>query len=96
MDIRTIKRLMKLPKRKRLAAMCRLDWTICPKDGRTNTSPEFDRLSGEVAQLIRNSANDIVRGRTEAVGRFIMAQLAHVHGVGPLKRRGRSRKASAR
>lgn len=59
------------------------DWTRDPKTGRSNSSKEFDRLVGAVAQLIRNGAHDLIAGRAETVARVIMAQLAHKHGLRP-------------
>lgn len=57
------------------------DWTA--KNGLSNSSDEFLLYSAVVASLIRSSAHDLVNGRTERVGRLIMAQLAHVHGLQP-------------
>lgn len=61
----------------------KVDWTVDPVTGRSNSSPEFMELTKEVGNLIRSEAHSIVRGRTDLVGRLIMAQLAHVHGLAP-------------
>ncbi len=61
------------------------DWTS--KDGRTNSSDEFIELGEFVGQIIRDSAFDIVSGRTDKVGHLIMAQLAHIKNLGPRKPR---------
>jgi hypothetical protein len=47
------------------------DWTYNPQSGRTNDSAEFKRLVGEINRM---------RGMD---GRFILAQLAHCHGLIP-------------
>lgn len=57
------------------------DWTVDPKTGRSNSSPEFLHLARMVGGLIRNSAQSILAGDVEGVGRLIMAQLAHAHGM---------------
>jgi hypothetical protein len=59
------------------------DWTA--QDGRSNSSPEFNRLTEEVARLIRDSAHDLIAGRADRVAELIMAQLAHKHGLAPRK-----------
>lgn len=59
------------------------DWTRDPETGRSNSSPEFERLSKEVGRILRSSAADLIGGRTDEVGRLIMAQLAHVHRFAP-------------
>ena len=59
------------------------DWTAA--NGRTNSSPLFNELAGEIGFLIRDSAHSIVRGNTDAVGRLILAQLAHKHGLAPAR-----------
>jgi hypothetical protein len=58
------------------------DWTA--KDGRSNSSDKFQELTQEVARIIRNSAFDLIAGRSETVAGLIMAQLAHNYEVGPL------------
>ena len=57
------------------------DWTV--KDGRVNNSDQFEDLVKHVDELIRGQAHDLIAGRSEAVARLIMAQLAHVHGLTP-------------
>lgn len=59
------------------------DWTRDPVTNRSNSSAEFRRLAGEVGALIRESAHDLLAGRTNDVGGLIMAQLAHKHGLRP-------------
>lgn len=62
------------------------NWTS--KDGGTNSSDEYLRLSDEVARLIRSQAHALLRGDAASVGRLIMAQLAHVHGLAPTQPEG--------
>ena len=57
------------------------DWTV--KDGCANSSDEFERLTREIARLIRDQAHQLLHGNTEAASRLILAQLAHVHGLAP-------------
>ncbi len=63
-------------------AVAALDWTA-DENGRSNSSAEFQRLVAEVARLIRDEAHSLLSGNTEGAARLIMAQLAHVHGLGP-------------
>lgn len=58
------------------------DWT-CDANGVSNSSAEFVRLSEEVARLIRDSAQSLLAGGSANVGRLVMAQLAHKHGLVP-------------
>lgn len=58
------------------------NWTQAP-DGRSNASDEFEDLVREVEMLIRSSSSELIAGRADSVARFIMAQLAHVHGLAP-------------
>lgn len=62
------------------------DWTVDPRTGRSNSSPEFERLCFEVERLIRASAFDLIGGRADQVARLIMARLAHEHGLRPAGR----------
>jgi len=59
------------------------DWT-CDEAGMSNSSAEFDRLCREVERLIRGDAHHLIGGRADLTACLIMAQLAHVHNVGPL------------
>ena len=68
------------------------DWTIDPQSHRSNSSPEFMRLVEHVDRLIRNSAFDLIGGRTLSVAGLIMAQLAHVHGLAPRVPRAKARR----
>lgn len=54
------------------------DWT----EG--NDSALFAQLTTEVDRLIRESAHDLIAGRSIDVARLVLAQLAHVHGFGPM------------
>jgi len=47
------------------------------KDGRSNSSAQFEEISRFIASLIRQSAASLICGGTETVGRLILAQLAH-------------------
>lgn len=60
----------------------RTDWTA--KDGRSNSSELFGRIAARVAELIRNDAHMLRRGRSDATGRLIVAQLAHDWGMAPV------------
>lgn len=51
------------------------DWTVA--DGRTNSSPEYVRLCGEVERIIRDDAHTLMSGGADRTARLIMAQLAH-------------------
>lgn len=82
------KRIMRLKtKRARAAAMAKLDWTVDPKTGCSNSSPEFGRLCSEVERIIRSDARMLMAGRADSTAGLIMAQLAHEHGLKPSKRR---------
>lgn len=63
----------------------RRDWTTDPKTGISNSSPLFEQLCDEVARLIRSDAHCLLAGNTKSTGRLIMAQLAHVYGLGPAR-----------
>lgn len=58
-----------------------VDWTIDPETHRANSSVEFHHLAGHVDRVIRESAHDLIGGRSLAVAELIMAQLVHRHGV---------------
>lgn len=60
------------------------DWTKS-KDGRSNSSSEFDTLVHAVEQLIREQAHALINGRIDAVAHLIMAQLAHVWKLVPME-----------
>lgn len=60
-----------------------LDWTVDPKTGRSNSSPEFLRLCDAVERLIRGDAHKLISGRADATARLVVAQLAHEHGMVP-------------
>jgi hypothetical protein len=49
------------------------DWTV--KDGRSNSSVEFESLVGTIVNLIRSEAHSLICGSTESAARLIMAQL---------------------
>lgn len=59
------------------------DWTVDPETGRSNSSDEFEILSREVGRIIRSEASTLLAGRSDAVGRIVMAQLAHRFGLAP-------------
>lgn len=63
------------------------DWTVDLQTGRSNSSPEFLRLSAEVGRIIRDDAHRLLAGRAADTGGLVMAQLAHKQGLAP--RRGR-------
>lgn len=60
-----------------------VDWTQ-DDEGRSNSSDLFLSLVGEVERLIRNDAHALLNGRVDQTARLVVAQLAHVHGLGPL------------
>lgn len=60
-----------------------MDWT--ERDGRSNSSELFHHLTREVASLIRDSAHDLINGNVDSVARMIVAQMAHVHKLGPME-----------
>lgn len=63
----------------------RSDWTVDPETGRSNSSPEFLRLKAEIADLIRhNGGTALSHLWAHSTAGLILAQLAHVHDVGPL------------
>lgn len=62
------------------------DWTVDSDTGRSNSSPEFERLVCEVEQLIRDGAWSLINHGPRSLARTIMAQLVHVHGLEPKKR----------
>lgn len=61
------------------------DWTV--KDGRSNSSDEYEQLVDAVAALLREgSASGVLSHQWVATkAALIVAQLAHVHNVGPLE-----------
>lgn len=59
------------------------EWTT--KDGRSNSSDEFDALVVVVEDLIRGSAHSLIRGDAGSVARLIVATLAHGHGLAPTR-----------
>ena len=62
------------------------DWT---SNGRgSNNSPRFLELCKAVEALIRGDAHMLIQGRADRTAGLIMAQLAHVHNVGPLRAAG--------
>lgn len=60
------------------------DWTRA-RDGRSNSSSEFDTLVNAVEQLIRGEAHALINGRVDVVARLIVAQLAHVWKLRPME-----------
>jgi hypothetical protein len=62
------------------------DWTR-DEAGRSNGGELFESLADEVARLIRSSSHSLLNGDSEGVGRLIMAQLAHKHGLSPAEAR---------
>lgn len=60
------------------------DWTMYR--GKTNCSPQFVGLANEIARIIRDSAHDLIAGRTQSVASFILAQLAHRYGLVPVNK----------
>lgn len=58
------------------------DWTE-GQDGRSNSSVPFITLRAEVGRIIRDSAADLIAGRSDVVAGLILAQLAHRHGLAP-------------
>lgn len=68
------------------------DWTVNPATGRANDSARFKALAEQVARLIRGDAHTLLTGRADRTAGLIMAQLAHVHGLVPSRKR-RKRKA---
>ena len=61
------------------------DWTTDPETGRCNSSPKFLHLVSEVDRLIRGQSHALLNGHCHFVASLIVAQLAHVHDVGPRK-----------
>lgn len=72
------------------AEAIRVDWTIDPETRRSNSSPRFRALADHVELIIRDSAHDLIGGRTDRVAGLVMAQLAHKHGVLPAEEPHRS------
>jgi hypothetical protein len=60
-------------------------WTASD-EGRENSSPAFTHLEREIEKLLCNGAAGMVMSHTwvKNTARLILAQLAHVHNVGPL------------
>lgn len=61
------------------------DWTVDVKTGRSNSSKKFMELCGEVERLILSSGHALLNGQTSQTARLIMAQLAHLHGLKPVR-----------
>jgi hypothetical protein len=60
------------------------NWTSY--EGRENSSPEFKRLCDEVSLLLAsNGGSSLSRSWADWMGGLIMAQLAHVHHLAPVK-----------
>lgn len=62
-------------------------WTV-GKDGRTNSSPLFEKLVDEVTNMIRDDAHQLLAGNAHMTARLILAQLTHVHGLEPRRPHG--------
>ena len=58
------------------------DWTES-ENGACNNSDIYLKLVDEVDRLIRNSAFDLIRGKSRCVARLIVSQLAHIHKLSP-------------
>ena len=79
-----ITRMQKIKGRKARRAYCaRVDWTVNPKTGCTNSSPAFEALCQDVESMIRGAAHSLIAGRADGVARGIVARLAHVYGCKP-------------
>lgn len=59
------------------------DWTA--KDGRSNSSDEFEAIAKHVESLIRADAHKLINGRADDTARLIVAQLAHNLGMRPTR-----------
>lgn len=59
------------------------DWTV--KDGRSNSSDDFNHLVKRVEALIRQSGYDLIAGRADRVAGLILAQLAHIYHMRPIQ-----------
>jgi hypothetical protein len=59
------------------------DWTVDPSTGHANSSLRFLALVSEIERCIRADAHKLIAGRADATAGFILAQLAHVHGLAP-------------
>lgn len=83
---RQMKAALALPtKRQRVARLSSLDWTICTKTGRANSSERFEEISRAIESIIRGDATTLIAGRAGQTARLILARLAHEHGLAPLK-----------
>ena len=85
---RQMTRIHKLrTKRQRIEASAKIDWTIDRRTGCSNSSPLYNLMCAEVERLIRGDARSLIAGRAQDTAGLIMAQLAHVHGLRPGKKR---------
>ncbi len=80
-----LRELCKLPENEQVAAMAKLDWTINPDTGQSNSSDAFNAICDEVERLIRGDARNLIAGSADSTARLIVAQLAHVHGLAPTR-----------
>lgn len=69
--------------RKKIQEEIAQDWTVDPETSRSNSSALFNRLTAEIERLIRQDAFKLIAGRADMTAGLIMAQLAHVHHLGP-------------
>lgn len=59
------------------------DWTA--EGGVSNSSRLFLSLCDEVERLIRNDAHTLISGHADKTANLIMAHLAHVHRLAPIR-----------
>jgi ABC-type phosphate transport system ATPase subunit len=63
----------------------RADWTVDHQSGRANSSEAYIELVEAVADLLDNSASQLMSGQPgrRSVARLIVSHLAHKHGMVP-------------
>lgn len=85
-SIAQAKRAAKMPRKQALAYLAKLDWTVDPKSGRSNSSPLYEMLVSEMACIIRDDARSLLNGNAESTARLILSRLAHCHKLRPAAR----------
>lgn len=63
----------------------KIDWTRHPKTGCFNASPAYKRTVRVVKKLLKKDFELMKSGNFEEPARYIVAQLAHIHGLSPQK-----------
>lgn len=70
--------------RGRLSRDFRPDWTIDLATGKSNSSPLYVKISGEIEKVLRETVASMLKGRRfKEAARYLLAQMVHVHQMAP-------------